>query len=265
MPTQVERRALQRAMEFHGGAEGLAQLLEVPPAQVRRWSDGSDPVPARVFMKVVDLVIEHDVAELRRNVPGSALPTPPSGARNEAKMRVRFRANARKNPFSHAAWQPIAHPFFASSFAPKNRKELLSAALDAALKVAGTDLANIQIVDSRGRLRIDAQHGFSPPFLEFFRAVSADAASAYGVALREQRQVFVPDVSADPMFAGTVSGSIILEAGVRALVSSPILDQSGIVLGMLSTHYRAPTAEQAANLQGQLHVAERIGTWLKAE
>jgi hypothetical protein len=257
MPTQVERRALQRAMEFHGGAEGLARLLQTSPAQIERWSEGSEPVPPRVFMKVVDLVIEHDLAELRRSIPGHVSTEPP--------VRVRFRGKARTNPFSSAAWTPIAHPFFAPAFAPKNKQELLSAALDAAMKVAGTDLANIQLLDRSGKLRIEAQHGFSRPFLDFFRVVESAAHSACGVALREQRQVFVADVRRDPLFAGTVSGSMLLEAGVQAVASSPIVEESGTVVGMLSTHYRAPTPADAANLDGQAHLAERVGNWLKAE
>lgn len=257
MPAQVEQRALRRAMEFHGGAKGLAKLLHTSAAQIERWSEGSDPVPARVFMQVVDLVIEHDLAQLRRSLPRPGVA--------EAGIRVRFRGRLRNNLFSSAAWTPEAHPFFASTFAPKNKQELLSFALDAAMKVAATDLANIQLLDPTGALRIEAQHGFSRPFLDFFRVVESGAHSACGVALSEQRQVFVADVLRDPIFKGTVSGSIVLEAGVQAVVSSPIVEESGIAVGMLSTHYRAPVSADAANLDGQRHVAERIGNWLKAE
>lgn len=249
MPTQVEKRALQRAMEFHGGADGLAPLLDTSADQIRRWSDGAEPVPSSVFMKVVDLVIDHDVAELRRH------PLTP---------RLRYRVRAVPVIRSTPGQVPIVHPFFAADFAPRDMKQLLSTALDAALKVAGTDLGNIQFLDRSGCLRIEAQRGFTRPFLAFFDMARIGDACAYGKALRDQQQVFVEDVQTDPLFAGTVSGGVLLDAGVVALACSPVID-AGAAVGVVSTHYRRRVSPQAVNLDAQQMLADRLGQWLERD
>jgi hypothetical protein len=256
MPTQVEQRALWRAMEFHGGAEGLAALLDASPEQVRRWSEGSEPVPAAVFAKVVDLVIEHDLAELRRNASNRP--------KKKAPSRVRFRARA--CPAQRlAAPVPIVHPFFAVDFAPKSTRQLLAAALDAAMKVAGTDLGNIQLIDPDGALRIEAQHGFAKPFLDFFDRVGIGDASACARALREQRQIFVEDIRGEAVSPGMARAGVLLEAGVLAVASSPVFDADGAAIGVVSTHYRRVTPAEAVDLDAQRTVAERLGDWLESD
>ena len=42
------------------------------------------------------------------------------------------------------------------------------------------------------------------------------------------------------MFAGSPSRAVLLDAGVRAMQSTPVFDRSGAFLGTLATHYRAP-------------------------
>lgn len=264
MPTQVERRTLQRAMEFHGGADGLAPLLDTSADQIRRWSDGAEPVPPSVFMQVVDLVIEHDVAELRRH-PSTPNSERPESMAEAASAGLRYRLRAVPATRNSPAQVPIVHPFFAADFAPRDIKQLLSTALDAALKVAGTDLGNIQFLDRGASLRIEAQRGFTRPFLAFFDMVRIGDACACGKALREQQQVFVEDVQTDPLFAGTVSAGVLLEAGVIALASSPVIDADGAAVGVVSTHYRRRVSPQAANLDAQQMLADRLGQWLERD
>ena len=113
----------------------------------------------------------------------------------------------------------------------------LRSALDAALTVAGTDLGNVQLLDAAGVLRISAQRGFEPPFLDFFAEVKG-LESACGVALMLDRQFAVADVEAHELFRGTPAGQVILAAGARAVESTPIMDASGAPIGMLSVHHR---------------------------
>src|SRR5262245_44296416 len=115
--------------------------------------------------------------------------------------------------------------------------------LDAALTVGSADYANIQLVHPRLRgLELMAQRGFQLPFLEFFRFVSDDH-SACGAALKRQRPVIVEDVSNSLIFANTPQLEVILDAGVRAVKSLPLMGHSGRMLGMLSVHYRRPNRE----------------------
>lgn len=65
MPTQeVHRRALQRALELTGGVEPLAVYLKVPVNAVQFWLNGNSPLPGDVFLRIVDLVLDHSMMEL---------------------------------------------------------------------------------------------------------------------------------------------------------------------------------------------------------
>lgn len=61
----VYRRALQRAAQVCGGPEALAARLAVPGQQVRSWIDGMEPCPGDVFLAVVDILVDSDLATLR--------------------------------------------------------------------------------------------------------------------------------------------------------------------------------------------------------
>jgi signal transduction protein with GAF and PtsI domain len=122
------------------------------------------------------------------------------------------------------------------------RDAALDSALDAARSVAAADCANIQLMHPDGRgLVLKAQRGFEPPFLDFFAYVD-DSHSACGVALRERRPIVVEDVIRSPIFARTRGLEVMLEAGIDAVVSTPLIGDTGELLGMLSVHYRRPRA-----------------------
>jgi GAF domain-containing protein len=129
-----------------------------------------------------------------------------------------------------------------------DRDTALERALDAAISVGSADGANIQLVHpSRCGLVLKAQRGFRRPFLDFFAFVS-DRHSACGVALEERRPVVVEDVLRSPIFAQTTGLDVMLEAGVRAVKSLPLVGPAGRILGMLSVHYRRPRAHIDSDL-----------------
>lgn len=49
--------------------------------------------------------------------------------------------------------------------------------------------------------------------------------------------VVVDDVTKSPIFVGTISLTVMLEAGVRAVQSTPLVSRSGRLIGVISTHY----------------------------
>ena len=53
-------------------------------------------------------------------------------------------------------------------------------------------------------------------------------------------RVIVEDIELSPIFAGTEALEIQQKAGVRAVQSTPLVSRSGNLLGMFSTHYKAP-------------------------
>ncbi len=123
---------------------------------------------------------------------------------------------------------------------PRNNLDsLLSKVLQTAIQITSADMGNIQLVDPlSSTLRIAAHRGFHEPFLEFFSEVNHRQA-ACGTSLKLMQRVVVEDVAKSPIFIGTESLQVLSEAGVQAVQSTPLVIPSGIIIGVLSTHYRS--------------------------
>lgn len=115
---------------------------------------------------------------------------------------------------------------------------LLQEILDAAIEIGRADMGNIQLLED-GVLHIVAQRGFEPPFLDFFSAVRQGQA-ACGMAMLSGQRIIVEDVTESPIFEGKPALEVMLQAGARAVQSTPLVSRSGRILGMFSTHYHAP-------------------------
>ena len=223
MPRAEHSLLVQKAIALVGGEDRLRALLDVSWPQLQGWLDARAAVPTTVFLKLVDLL---------ENAPKPA-----------------------------AAQVP--HPFLAADCTPTSRVQICDLALDAALRLTGSELGNVQLLDSQGALRIAAQHGFARPFLEFFAEVKG-AESACGVALILGRQYSVADVEMHPVFRGTAAGEVMLAAGARAVESSPIMSTTGVPLGMLSVHHRQPGTPDECVLALLARIARRAGALLQA-
>src|SRR5262249_34257704 len=118
--------------------------------------------------------------------------------------------------------------------------EALHAILATAILLTQADKGNVRLVDSgNGAPRIVAQRGFEGPFLDFFSEVH-ETASACSSALRSTERVIIEDVTISEIFAGTPSLEVLRASGVRAVQSTPLLNSSGKVMGVISTHYGRP-------------------------
>jgi GAF domain-containing protein len=134
---------------------------------------------------------------------------------------------------------------------------LAGKALDGALSLAGADLGNIQILDPvTGSLRIIAQSGFGAEFLDHFAAVDDDR-SACGRAAKERAQTVIVDVNADEGFAP--HRDIAAASGFRAVQSTPLVDQAGRLVGVVSTHYPRPHSPSELDLQLLRRYGEVVG------
>lgn len=146
-----------------------------------------------------------------------------------------------------AALKALTDAFRAAGMRP--RRELLESLLDTAVDAARASKGIIQVLDPAERvLTIAAQHGFDQPFLAFFRRVPAGVA-ACGHAFETAQRVVVEDITASPIFRGQASQSVLLEAGVRAVASTPLTGPSGNPVGVLSTHYAEPTQPTVRDLE----------------
>lgn len=120
--------------------------------------------------------------------------------------------------------------------------------LNSAIAATGADMGNIQLFNSStNTLRIEAQLGFDSRFLEFFNCVH-EGQAACGTALKTRSQVVVDDVTTSPIFAGSPSLEVMLDARSRAVQSTPIIGRTGAV-GILSTHYHRPVRPSDKDLQ----------------
>lgn len=89
-------------------------------------------------------------------------------------------------------------------------------------------------------LYIQVQRGFQEPFLEFFNSVDPGHAVC-GSALKSRGRVIVPDIANRPISSGTALLEVMLDAAIRAVQSTPLMEKSGDIWGMLSTYYRTVT------------------------
>ena len=118
--------------------------------------------------------------------------------------------------------------------------QCLKIILEGALRITGAPKGNIQLFNlSSGAIEIAVQRGFEEPFLKFFAAVR-DEPSTCGTAARLGSRVIIEDVSQSKIFAGQTALKVLLDAGVRAVQSTPLLSSSGKLLGMISTHFDSP-------------------------
>jgi PAS domain S-box-containing protein len=140
---------------------------------------------------------------------------------------------------------------------------LLLEIVDAAIALTGADKGNIQLLEpSSGTLTIVASRGFERSFLEFFKRVHKGLA-ACGTALQTGKRVVIDDVSASPLFAGTPALDVLLSAGVRAVQTTPLVSRSGLLVGMLSTHYCTPHRLADRDLHVLDLLARQAADWIE--
>ncbi|MGC9986495.1 MAG: ATP-binding protein [Polyangia bacterium] len=121
-----------------------------------------------------------------------------------------------------------------------NLEPVLVEIVEAAIAISGADFGNIQILNPESsRLKIVAQRGFPTWWLDYWSSVSEGKGSC-GTALQRGERVIIEDVEKSPVFVGTPALEIQLQAGVRAVQSTPLVSRSGEPLGMFSTHYKTP-------------------------
>jgi signal transduction histidine kinase len=58
--------------------------------------------------------------------------------------------------------------------------------------------------------------------------------------MQKCERVIIEDITQSPIFTGQRSLDVLLEAGVRAVLSTPLIDSNGNILGMISTHFCNP-------------------------
>jgi PAS domain S-box-containing protein len=131
------------------------------------------------------------------------------------------------------------HALSTRLLAADDLKTALADILDNALVTVAADLGNIQLHNPKaGGLQIVVQRGFPQDWLDHFRLVRIDDGSACAHAMHSGERMIIEDVNRDPAYEP--HRAVVAAAGYRAVQSTPIKCRSGTILGMLSTHFRAP-------------------------
>jgi signal transduction histidine kinase/ActR/RegA family two-component response regulator len=120
-------------------------------------------------------------------------------------------------------------------------KALYEQILDAAIAVMLSNMASIQILDEgQDALRMLAFRGFGPEFGKIFELNGPDTRTSCSVARLVGHRVIVSDVETCDFIAGTPALEDHRKTGVRAAQSTPLISRSGLLLGMISTHWSQP-------------------------
>lgn len=64
MTADTKARILQRALEIVGSREDLARLLQVRQVPLATWLNGVTPLPDDIFLRAVDIVLNHETDRL---------------------------------------------------------------------------------------------------------------------------------------------------------------------------------------------------------
>jgi PAS domain S-box-containing protein len=111
--------------------------------------------------------------------------------------------------------------------------------LENAVVACRADFGNIQLYNRQTEaLEIIAHRGFGPEFLEHFRTVRVEERAACAEAMQLGERIVIEDVSLDGRFEP--HRAVAAAAGFRAVQSTPLKNHWGVVVGMLSTHFRTP-------------------------
>jgi hypothetical protein len=122
--------------------------------------------------------------------------------------------------------------------------------LDAAVRLTGSDFASLQLLDpEREELRLIAHRGFPADAAAFWDRVRVESGTTCGKALERHRRVVVADVEQADFIRGTIDLRVFLDAGIRAVQTTPLVSRDQQLIGMMSTHWRRTYLPQLVELE----------------
>ncbi|MCC5477633.1 ANTAR domain-containing protein [Streptomyces barringtoniae] len=146
---------------------------------------------------------------------------------------------------------------------PRDRRQVLRAALYAAVTLADADAAEIHLTDSvqDEALVLEAHHGLDAAYRDCLALVAGPPAVC-ALARIAGRPVTVADVAANPELAGHPVGRAALAVGSRALHAVPMVTDAGDCNGVISLHRVDPGAWLHPGQEADLDVmAHGLAMW----
>ncbi|MGB2634130.1 MAG: GAF domain-containing protein [Candidatus Acidiferrum sp.] len=148
-------------------------------------------------------------------------------------------------------------------FRRRYRDKMLARILHAAITGTRAGMGNIQLFDRPSRLlRLHISEGFASTFL-FHCSSITPGHGVCGLSAQTRSRVVVEDVTDSSIFLRHPILETILDAGVRAVQSTPLVSSRGHVLGVFSTHHKAPHRPSVRDLQTIDYFAQWAATLLE--
>jgi signal transduction histidine kinase/CheY-like chemotaxis protein len=147
--------------------------------------------------------------------------------------------------------------------------------IDAAVWIMRSDCASLQVVHMdhgpNGALHLIASRGFDETARQRWEWVPVDGNTTCARAMQSNARVITPDVTQCDFIAGTPTELAMLDAGIRAIQTTPLISRAGKTVGMISTHWSEPhrpserdfrlldiLARQAADLIERTHADDAL-------
>lgn len=142
---------------------------------------------------------------------------------------------------------------FRLEFDPEVRSSLLyQKIVDTAVEIMGSQYGTMQLLypdpGRCGKLLIVACYGFTPEAQKYWEWVYHYTSSSCSEALKTKPRVIVHDYRTAEFMSNSPTLSVFMEGGIFAAQSTPIYSKTGVLLGMISTHWSAPHTPQQYQL-----------------
>jgi PAS domain S-box-containing protein len=129
-------------------------------------------------------------------------------------------------------------------------QQLFETITKAAAEITHADHGVMHLYDSDSRkLRLLATYNVNGRLRKACETEAADACSACAEAMRGEARVVVTDYETDERFAGSPAAQQYVDAGVRAVQSTPLISRAGRLVGMVATHWRRAHEPDARQLR----------------
>ncbi|MGB4397935.1 MAG: GAF domain-containing protein [Daejeonella sp.] len=124
--------------------------------------------------------------------------------------------------------------------------------VDTAIEIMGSQYATMQILypdpGRCGKLLLVASHGFTAEAEKYWEWVYHYSSSSCAEVLKTRRRVIIHDHRTADFMKDSPTLSVFIEAGILSAQSTPIYSRTGVLLGMISTHWNTPYTPQQYQL-----------------
>ncbi len=113
--------------------------------------------------------------------------------------------------------------------------------LQTAVQLLDSDCGTVQGYDPESNsLKLIASVGFDVESARSWDNVREGSPGTSGMAWRKRERVIIQDVDATPEFEGTAKLATYHATGIKSVQSTPLFTRSGVIVGVISTHWKFP-------------------------